>query len=196
MTTGLEENFGILKDNNFDNNNLSNIFNIKPLENGNEYKFIIEAKFRKPDTLFESLEEEKTNYVYKPNKWLNPIILEKGSLNTEKTRKSYYSENEFELGATLSIIEKNVHFGNIQDIFSIQQIEKIKQNIVKIYYNINGNNLNIDRINIYNIDNSLLKHIDISDNQNYFYVSNVENKIKIEVISNNNEIIFVKEVEI
>jgi hypothetical protein len=100
------------------------------------------------------------------------------------------------LGATLSIIEKNVHFGNIQDIFSIQQIEKIKQNIVKIYYNINGNNLNIDRINIYNIDNSLLKHIDISDNQNYFYVSNVENKIKIEVISNNNEIIFVKEVEI
>jgi hypothetical protein len=86
VTTGEREDFGVISDFKFSDFEMRKKTTVKPLIPGEQYRYIINAVTRSPETVFESFEKTaidaitRKTYKFKPAKFLHPYTLKKGTL--------------------------------------------------------------------------------------------------------------------
>lgn len=90
LTTGKQENFGVLTTDQFDDNALRKNQAISPLEYGHRYRYVIYPLLRQPETLFDSYRKDavdavtKKSYTYSPAKFQHPVTLKRGTIVSSK----------------------------------------------------------------------------------------------------------------
>jgi hypothetical protein len=117
LTTGLEEDFGILQNNNFDDKFLRTNKNVKPLEAGNVYKYYIYSFLRRSDSLLPSLVVSESyrnqTYTYQPFYSRNPFVLKHGTQITELSLKEQHVQSQYSFGPTGEVLEYDADFSKI-----------------------------------------------------------------------------------
>jgi len=184
ITKGIEESFGILQGDTFSESELGPIKNVKPIEVGNQYQYIVTAFVRNPETLFPTLERTvqvrpNISYNFKPYKWYHPITLNNGNIVSDSSLKQNYSKNTFSFG---NIVGKNIIDVNLTNAKpTITKINAIKANNDKILlqWQIDSNPNLIDhfiiRLNMLGVYTIIGKSHSISDSNNFKFLDLLTN---------------------
>ena len=98
LTTGKVEDFGVIVDNTFSDQKYGDDNRVSPLNPNHDYEYKIRTLLRSPRTILPRERDVITplgkKYCFSPRKFLNPKILEKGTISEEEIN----AEEEFELG--------------------------------------------------------------------------------------------------
>src|SRR3990167_7897929 len=98
LTTGKVEDFGVIVDDTFSDQKYGDDNRVSPLNPNHDYEYKIRTLLRSPRTILPRERDVITplgkKYCFSPRKFLNPKILEKGTISEEEIN----AEEEFELG--------------------------------------------------------------------------------------------------
>jgi hypothetical protein len=148
IQTGVEEDFGILTDNKFNDKFLRTSKNIKPLEAGYQYRYKIYTYFRTPVTLLPKLILNETyrnkTYQYYPYFSRHPFTLKNGTLLTENTLKEQHVENDYSFGPSSEIIEYIADFSKNLPIIKEVKATNLNKTLNILNWAIDGNLEKID----------------------------------------------------
>ena len=184
LSTGEVESFGIVNSTSFSDIEQGKIKNVKPLDDGKEYKYKITTYFRLTETLFKTYSRTITDinnrtYTLYPYKWRHPLILDSGNITSDNSLKRNHSSNELTMGKITSIIYTDVSLANILPSIKEAQAVKTSNNSILLQWRVQGNVKKIDHfiiiLEILGIKSVIGKCHNIS-NLNYFqYVDNLDN---------------------
>lgn len=151
LSTGQEEEFGVVTDPLFSDKQLGPVRNVTPLVEGNGYKYTITSFFRRAETLLTSFVQDvkhPTNptrdYSFKPNKWRHPITLSEGSLVTEASLKAYHANDLFSFGQVGKITSVSVSLANVNPSIVSAQTTKINNKLLRVQWTVQGTISKID----------------------------------------------------
>lgn len=130
MQTGIEEDFGVLTNNKFNDSFLRAQKNVKELESGYQYRYKVYTYFRTPVTLLPKLilnqTYKDTTYQYYPYFSRHPFTLKNGTVVTENTLKEQHTENDYSFGPTSEVIEFVADF--TKNLPVVKEIKASNQN--------------------------------------------------------------------
>lgn len=117
LSTGEEEDFGILQKPSFDDSFLRTNKNVKPLQAGYSYKYSIYTFLRTADSLLPQLTItgsylDKT-YTFKPYYMRNPFVLKAGTMVTDVSLREQHTNSQYTFGPTGQVVEYNADFSNV-----------------------------------------------------------------------------------
>lgn len=118
VTTGERESFGTFTGTNFSDKKLRESSSVKPLKQGNKYRYEVQASVRTPETLFDEFVKEvvdpvtKKTYSFKPSKFLHPIVLNKGVITSNVGLKTKYTKDAMSHGLVGSMSSIEISFEN------------------------------------------------------------------------------------
>jgi hypothetical protein len=120
LTTGEEEDFGILQSPLFNDGFLRANKNVKPLQPGYSYKYSVYTFLRTADSLLPQLQvtgsyNNKT-YTYRPYFSRNPFVLREGTMVTEISLREQHTNSQYTFGPTGQVVEHNADFSNVLPI--------------------------------------------------------------------------------
>jgi hypothetical protein len=157
ITTGEQEELGVLTNTNrFDDKRNSNLIGAKPLIPKNQYRYIINTFVRNIITLLPNYTITDSSptgveYNYNPYKWLNPVILNQGTIlfSNEQQRNFAYSPFTISEPSRTQITEvftigDRTTTTNIQSVNSV----KLSKNKVLVQWNISDISF-VDSFEIY-----------------------------------------------
>lgn len=104
LSTGHCDDYGIITNPSFSDNDLRKNQAIEPLKQGNKYRYEISVLLRSAETLFDSFEKEKVDvvtrksYVFKPSKFLHPVALNRGVLTSPIGLRTRYAKDQMSYG--------------------------------------------------------------------------------------------------
>jgi hypothetical protein len=117
LTTGEEEDFGILQNTTFNDSFLRGNKNIKALQPGCSYKYSIYTYLRVADTLLPQLNLTGSymnkSYTFKPYYMRNPFVLKSGTMVTDISLREQHTNSQYSFGPTGQIVEYNADFSNL-----------------------------------------------------------------------------------
>jgi hypothetical protein len=134
LTTGEEEDLGVLTNTGTFNDKIrSELMGAKPLTEKNQYRYIITTYARNITTLLPNYvvtgsSTTGVDYYYKPYKWLNPVVLNQGTIlfSNENTQRNFAS-SPFTIGEPSKTLVSNVFtVGTRQGSTGLQQVTSIK----------------------------------------------------------------------
>ena len=149
ITTGEIEHFGIIDSDQFSDIQYGQPKGVKSLQPGYEYKYILTAYARDPETLFPTANRdievsENVSYTLYPQKWRHPVTLTEGNLVTENTLRRNHGYSTFTFGKVVDITEVNVSLGEMLPSLLDAKVTQINQNKNLIEWKVQGNVLKID----------------------------------------------------
>lgn len=127
LSTGDRENMGTLTTSNFSDIDVGKISGVQNLKYGHAYRYVVTAVARNTETTFDSFVKitkdpfTKKTYQFSPAKFLHPMALSRGVLNTPAGIKSLYSKSTMDHGVLGSSAELEIKF----DASGIQIIEAV-----------------------------------------------------------------------
>ncbi|MFA6049715.1 MAG: hypothetical protein WC761_00690 [Candidatus Paceibacterota bacterium] len=148
LTSGEVESFGIIDSLNFSDRRYGIPKNVRPLDPGSEYRYVVTTYFRNPETLFPTLERtiETTNgsYTFKPYKWRQPITLKEGNLVTANSLKRNHAQSQFAQGELADIQNVNISLASLLPSLGEGQASQVREKANLIQWKVNGNVTKID----------------------------------------------------
>lgn len=148
ISTGDLENFGIVSSTNFSDRSMGLIRNVKPLQPGFEYKYIVTAFFRNPETMFPKLERtvkfRNLTHTFKPNKWHQPLTLKDGAILTDRSVKNNHAKDQYEQGQVADIQSINASLANILPSIAEGRATQVRDKAVLIQWKVEGDITKID----------------------------------------------------
>ena len=184
LTTGQQESFGVINSKIFSDRDEGTVKNVKPLEDGMEYKYIVSTYFRSIDTLLKSYSKEiidinNNSYTLYPSIWRHPITLEYGNIVNDSSLKKNHSNNQFTFGKIANITETNASLLNILPSIKEAHATKISDKSVLLQWKIQGNVKRFDHfliiLEILGMKSIIGKSHNIT-NSNYFqFIDKLEN---------------------
>lgn len=160
LTTGEEEDFGILPSLEFNDSFLGRIKNVKPLQAGYSYKYSVYTFLRTPDSLLPQLVATGSyrgkEYTYLPYYTNNPFVLQSGTMVTEITLREQHTNSEYSFGPTGQVIEHNADFSDVMPVIKnvVATNKSRTENILQ--WKVEGN---LDKIDHFIISTLQLSHM-------------------------------------
>jgi hypothetical protein len=151
LSTGEQEEFGLVTDPSFTDKQLGPVRNVKPLVEGTSYKYTVTSFFRSADTVLENLvvdvvneESPSKNYSYKPSKWKHPVTLTQGNIVSKESLKAYHANDMFSFGQIGKITSIVVSLPNANPAINNATVVKINNKLLKVQWRVTGNLSKID----------------------------------------------------
>lgn len=117
LTTGEEEDFGILQSPTFNDLFLRTNKNVKPLQAGYSYKYSIYTYLRTADSLLPQLivtgSYMDKAYTFKPYYMRNPFVLKSGTMVTDVSLREQHTNSQYSFGPTGQVVEYDADFSNV-----------------------------------------------------------------------------------
>jgi len=185
LSTGAEEDFGIIDSPNFSDKKFGRMKAVTPLQSGFAYTYSAVAYARDTETLFKTLNRTinvRTNvsFDFTPSKWHHPLMLSDGTISTESSRKRNHSKSTFTFGNVADIKKINVSLADIMPSVNSGKASIFGGNKIFIQWKVQGNVNKIDHfiiiLDILGIRAVVGKSHNVT-NSNYFqFIDELTNK--------------------
>ena len=183
LTTGEFEEFGVIVDKTFSDLNFGKIRNVKPVQNGFDYRYHIITYLRSPETLLDTFTREiqtsiNNSYEFSPYKWYHPITLSNGTLVSVNSLKRNYSKNDFTFGSIGNIVTTNISLTEPLPSIYDAKASIVATNLVSIQWKVQGKINKIDHFlivaEILGMKKIIGKCHNISDGNYFQYIDVIE----------------------
>jgi hypothetical protein len=150
LTTGEQENFGVIDSVNFSDRKYGTVKGVKAPESGNDYEYVVTTYVRSPETVFPELVKTvaskpgRRGYSYSPNKWQQPLSLRTGNIIGSLANKTNYAKPEIIQGDIADIQTTRVSLTDIQPSIAAAEVTKIRKDAVLLRWQIQGNPNKVD----------------------------------------------------
>jgi hypothetical protein len=149
ITTSEIEHFGIIDSSEFSDITYGQPKGVKTLQPGYDYKYVLTAYARDPETLFSTANRtvdvnQNISYVLYPQKWKHPVTLNEGNLVTDNSLKRNHGYSTFTFGKITDIVEVNVSLNEMLPSLLDSKATQIGKNRIMVEWKVQGNVLKID----------------------------------------------------
>jgi len=151
LTTGEQEEFGLLTNDLFSDAELRELRNVKPLMLGCEYRYTITTFFTPITTSLSNYVQTVTNtinpnlsYSFSPAKWKHPIVSLYGNIGNAASIKANHAQNEYTFGTVGKIISVDASFKESLPNVLKASASLLNKKLVKIQWRTHGNTNKID----------------------------------------------------
>lgn len=144
ITTGEDENLGVLVGATFSDAEASSLVGASRLRFGNSYRYTVSTLVRDPETLladFVKTAVDKASgrsYTFKPSKFHHPLTLARGTLVTSDSRIANHPSNEFMFGKLGSFTTVDVSFVSSTSVLTTVNAFRIDRSNVIVKWSIAG----------------------------------------------------------
>lgn len=188
LTTGEIEEFGTIPSLQFNDRLYGLSRNVKNLNESNEYVYKVTTYVRQPETLMPNLVRtvsttigaRTASYQLRPFKWYQPITLNQGSIVTEGSLATNYSQNQLSQGAVVDITETpKISLSNPLPTVSSVNATKNSDNSILIEWRVAGDLNKIDhfiiKLNIYGMESIVGNVHNVSTNNTFKFIDLLTN---------------------
>lgn len=143
LTTGQKESFGNISTTQFSDRVNGEAAGVKPLENGNVYRYEVRTLLRVPETLFEKFQKKANDrngveYTYLPFKFKHPVALKLGNIPTKDSLKSNYAKTQMDFGDIGDSVETLLSLKNSLPSLYGANTRLVNENTAAITWTISG----------------------------------------------------------
>jgi hypothetical protein len=124
---------------------------MKPIQEGYEYKYTIQAYLRNPETLFQTATRDvpiragsPVVYALNPARWRHPVTLNDGNVISAASVARNHAKSDFTFGTMVDTKTVTLSLGNVLPSIQSGQVSKVKDGCLYLQWRVQGNIKMID----------------------------------------------------